>query len=133
MNLRQKYILVRYIIPQMFQILQLLCYATLAQQIEANYDRSESYVLFPVVESFPEDEECSQGFYDTGNTVPHAVDPQDVALFESSDEEIYDTGISEETTTKIHELTLACKEFKVKVTENFAQRRQGYVYDTHAS
>lgn len=84
----------------MFQILQLLCYATLAQ---TNYDRSKSYV---VIESFPENEECSQGFYDTRNTVP-----QDVALFESSDdEEVYDTAISDETVAKINELSLACKD-----------------------
>lgn len=115
----------------MFQILELLCYTALAQQIKTSRDRTESYVLFPVIETFTENEECGQRLYDTGNTVPCTVDPQDVALFESSDEEVYDTGISEETTAKIHELTLACKEFKEKVSENFTQRRQGYVCDTH--
>lgn len=73
----------------MFQILQLLCYLALAQHINDHHHHG-SYV---VIESFTE------------NAVA-----QDVALFESSDEEVYDIAISDETVAKINELSLACKD-----------------------
>ena len=112
----------RLTLDQKAKLLQLLVwnFARL-QQEQAAYDESESYVMFPRVETFTEDEICCECLDNAGETVPHPIDIHDVALCETSDEEEYDTSISGETAKQIAELMLACKEFQLKVPEDFSQ------------
>lgn len=130
---RTKYIFIR-IFPQVVQLLWvmiLLCNSTTSQYVKTEYNHSKPYVLLPVVETLPKDENCSQRFNQTRDSIPHTVDPKDVALFETSDEEIDDTGISDETTTKIRELSLACKEFELKVSKYLKQTGHQDIHYTH--
>lgn len=119
LTLRQKYILVR-IMPQLLQLaasMASLSNASLAHYYKTNCNHDQPEILRPVIETFTENKKRRQGFEQTRNSVPHPVDPKDVALFESSDEEVDDTGISEETAAKIRELTLARKELELKVAQ----------------
>ena len=112
----------RLTLDQKAKLLQLLVwnFARL-QQEQAAYDESESYVMFPRVETFTEDEICCECLDNTGETVPHPIDIHDVALCETSDEEEYDTSISSETAEQIAQLVLACKELELKVPQNFGK------------
>jgi hypothetical protein len=124
LTLRKTYILVR-IMPHLFQLavtMALMSNAALAQQYKASRNHSQAQILKPVIEPFTENEKRRQGFDHTRNAIPHPVDPKNVALFESSDEEVDDTGISEETAAKIRELTLARKELELKVTQYLKER-----------
>jgi hypothetical protein len=85
------------------------------QQEQAAYNEYQSDVMFPGIETLTEDEIGCQGFNDSGESVPHAVDVHDVAFGETSDEEEYDTAVSSETAEQIAQLVLACKEFELKV------------------
>lgn len=119
LTLRQKYILVR-IMPQLVQLaasMASLSNASLAHYYKTYYNHDQPEILRPVIETFTENKKRRQGFEQPRHPVPHPVDPKDVALFESSDEEVDDTGISEETAAKIRELTLARKELELKVTQ----------------
>ena len=109
-------------LDQKMKLIRLLVWNfTRLQQEQAAYDERESEVMFPRIEAFTEDEICCECFDNAGETVPHPVDVHDVALCETSDEEEYDTSISSETAKQIAELMLACKEFQLKVPENFSQ------------
>lgn len=110
----------------------LIGHAASAQYIKANADHRQTKVLAPVYETFTEQKVRRQGFDHARNPVPHPVDPKDIALPESSDEEVDDAGISDETATKIRELTLACKELELKVAEYLKQTRHKYVHDAHS-
>jgi hypothetical protein len=83
---------------------------------QAAYNEYQSEVVVPGIETLTEDEIGCQGFNDSRESVPHAVDVHDVAFGETSDEEEYDTAVSSETTEQIAQLVLACKEFELKVT-----------------
>ena len=123
LTLRKTYILVR-IMPHLFQLavtMALMSNAALAQQYKARRNHSQAQILKPVIEPFTENEKRRQGFDHTRHAIPHPVDPKNVALFESSDEEVDDTGISDETAAKIRELTLARKELELKVTQYLKQ------------
>jgi hypothetical protein len=50
-----------------------------------------------------------QGFDNPRESVPY---PVDVALCETSDEEEYDTAVSDETAKQVADLMIACKEFQ---------------------
>jgi hypothetical protein len=109
--------------PQLFQLaVLLLSNAALAQQHKASCNHSQTEVLKPIGETFSENKKRRQGFDQPRKAIPHTVNPENVALFESSDEEVYDTGISEETSAKIRELTLARKELELKVTQYLKER-----------
>ena len=109
-------------LDQKAKLLELLVWNfTRLQQEQAAYDECESEVMFPGIEAFAEYKVRRQGFDYPRETVPHAVDVHDVALCETSDEEEYDTSISCETTEKIAQLVLACKEFQLKVTDNLSK------------
>jgi DNA-binding LytR/AlgR family response regulator len=123
LTLRQTYILVR-IMPQLVKLtitLMLLSNTTLAQQYEASRNHRQAQVLKPIIEPLTENKKRRQGFDHTRHAIPHPVDPKNVALFESSDEEVYDTGISSETAEKIRELSSACKELQLKVSNYFEE------------
>jgi hypothetical protein len=124
LTLRQSYILVR-IMPQLAQLvitLMLLSNTTLAQQYQASRNHRQAQVLKPIIEPLTENKKRRQGFDHARHAIPHPVHPKNVALFESSDEEVDDTGISDETASKIRELTLARKELELKVTQYLKQR-----------
>ena len=112
----------RLTLDQKAKLLQLLVwnFARL-QQEQTRYDHYESEIMFPRVETFTEDEICCECLDNAGETVPHSIDVHDVALCETSDEEEYDTSISGETAKQIADLMLACKEFQLKVPENFSK------------
>ena len=120
------------IVPQLYVMALLIGYASTAQYIKTDAYHRQAKILAPVYETFTEQKVRRQGFDHARNSIPHAVDPKDVALFESSDEEIDDTSISGETASKIRELTLACKELELKVSEYLKQTRHDYVDDAHA-
>jgi hypothetical protein len=112
----------RLTLDQKAKLLELLVWnLTRLQQEQTAYDECESEVMFPGIESFTEDKIRRQGFDYTRETVPHTVDVHDVALCETSDEEEYDTSISCETTEKIAQLVLACKEFQLKVPQDLSK------------
>jgi uncharacterized protein YeaC (DUF1315 family) len=112
----------RLTLDQKAKLLELLVWnLTRLQQEQAAYDEYQSEIMCPGIESFAEDKIRRQGFDYTRETVPHTVDVHDVALCETSDEEEYDTSISCETTEQIAQLVLACKEFQLKVTEDFSK------------
>ena len=112
----------RLTIEQKTKLLQLLVWnLSRTQQEQTAYDEYESEVVIPGIEALTEDKVRRQGFDYTREAVPHAVDVHDVALCETSDEEEDDTGISSETTEKIAELVLACKEFELKVSDDFGE------------
>jgi hypothetical protein len=92
------------------------------EQEQAAYDEYESEVVIPGVEAFTEYEIRRQGFDYPREPIPHAVDVHDVALCETFDEEEYDTSVSSETTEQIAQLVLACKEFQLKVADDFGER-----------
>jgi hypothetical protein len=92
------------------------------EQEQAAYDEYESEVVIPGVEAFTEYEIRRQGFDYPREPIPHPINIHDVALCETSDEEEYDTSVSCETTEQITQLVLACKEFQLKVAEDFGER-----------
>ena len=112
----------RLTLEQKAQLVQLLVWnLTRLQQEQAAYDEYEAEVMRPRIETFTEDKIRRQGFDNPRETVPHAVDIHDVALCETSDEEEYDTSISSETTEQIAQLMFACKEFQLKVADDFSK------------
>ena len=112
----------RLTLDQKAQLIQLLVWnLTRLQQEQSAYDEYESEVMCPGIEAFTEDKIRRQGFDNSRESVPHAIDVHDVALCETSDEEEYDTSISGETTEQIAQLMLACKEFQLKVTEDLSE------------
>ena len=112
----------RLTLDQKAQLLQLLVWnLTRLQQEQAAYDEYEAEVMRPRIETFTEDKIRRQGFDYPRETIPHAVDVHDVALCETSDEEEYDTSISSETTEQIAQLMFACKEFQLKVPQDFSK------------
>ena len=114
----------RLTIDQKEKLLKLLVWnLSRVQQEQAAYDEYESEIMIPRIETFTEYEVRRQGFDNPRETVPHAVDVHDVALCETSDEEEYDTSVSCETTEQIAQLVLACKEFQLKVAEDFGERQ----------
>lgn len=129
--MRRTYILIS-ILPQIYMMALLIGYASTAQYIQTDAYHRQAKILSPVYETLTEQKVRRQGFDHARNSIPHAVDPKDVALFESSDEEIDDTGISCETASKIRELTLACKELELKVAKYLEQTRHDYVDNAHA-
>ena len=113
----------RLTIDQKAKLLELLVWnLSRVQQEQAAYDEYESEVMIPGIETFTEYEIRRQGFDNPRETIPHAVDIHDVALCETSDEEEYDTSVSCETTEQIAQLMLACKEFQLKIPDNFGER-----------
>jgi len=112
----------RLTLEQKTQLLQLLVWnLSRSQKEQSAYDEYEPEVVIPGIEAFAEYEIRRQGFDNSREAVPHPVDVHDVALCETSDEEEYDTSISSETTEQIAQLVLACKEFQLKVTEDFSK------------
>jgi hypothetical protein len=112
----------RLTLDQKAKLLELLVWNfTRLQQEQAAYDEYQPEVMIPGIETFTEDKVRRQGFDYPRESVPHAVDVHDVALCETSDEEEYDTSISSETTEKIAQLVLACKEFQLKVTDDLSK------------
>ena len=113
----------RLTIDQKAKLLELLVWnLSNLHQDQAYCDEYESEILMPCRETFTEDEIRSYSFQNTRETIPHAVDIHDVALCETSDEEEYDTSISCETTEQIAQLMIACKEFQLKVADDFSER-----------
>lgn len=113
----------RLTLEQKTQLLQLLVWnLSRVQQEQSAYDEYESEVVVPGIEAFTQDKIRRQGFDYPRETVPHAVDVHDVALCETFDEEEYDTSVSSETTEQIAQLVLACKEFQLKIAEDFSER-----------
>jgi uncharacterized protein YeaC (DUF1315 family) len=107
---------------QKTQLIQLLVWnLSRVQQEQAAYDEYESYVMIPGIEAFTEDKIRRHGFDYPRESIPHPVDVHDVALCETSDEEEYDTAVSSETTEQIAQLVLACKEFQLKVPDDFSK------------
>jgi len=114
----------RLTLDQKTQLLQLLVWnLSRVQDEQTAYDEYESEVVIPGIEAFTEYEIRRQGFDDTRQTVPHPVDVHDVALCETSDEEEYDTSVSCDTAEQIAQLVLACKEFQLKVADDFGERQ----------
>ena len=112
----------RLTIDQKEKLLELLVWnLSNLHQDQAYRDEYESEILMPCRETFTEDEIRSCSFQNTRETIPHAVDIHDVALCETSDEEEYDTSISCETTEQIAQLMIACKEFQLKVADDFSK------------
>jgi hypothetical protein len=112
----------RLTIDQKAKLLELLVWnLSRVQEEQAAYDEYQPSIMIPGIESFTEYEVRRQGFDNTRESVPHAVDVHDVALCETSDEEEYDTSISSETAEQIAQLVLACKELQLKVPQNFSQ------------
>ena len=113
----------RLTLDQKAKLLELLVWnLSRVQQEQAAYDEYESEIVIPGIEAFTEDKIRRQCFDDSRETVPHTVDVHDVALCETFDEEEYDTSVSCETTEQIAQLVLACKEFQLKVAEDFGER-----------
>jgi hypothetical protein len=100
-----------------------------AKQKNAKYDDCEAGILMPRVETLPENYVCRYRLKNRRNPVPHSIYPEDVCLFEASDEEEDDTAVSEETAAKVAELVAACKELQLKVTEYFGDAEQYEVQD----
>lgn len=112
----------RLTLDQKAQLIQLLVWnLSRVQQEQTAYYEYQPEVMIPGIETFTEDKVRRQGFDYSRETVPHAVDVHDVALCETSDEEEYDTSISCETTEKIAQLVLACKEFQLKVPQDLSK------------
>jgi hypothetical protein len=112
----------RLTLDQKAQLIQLLVWnLTRLQQEQTAHDEYESEIMCPGIETFTENKIRRQGFDNPRETIPHAIDVHDVALCETFDEEEYDTSISCETTEQIAQLVLACKEFQLKVTEDFGE------------
>jgi hypothetical protein len=112
----------RLTLDQKAQLLTLLVWnLTRLEEEQAAYDEYKSDVLGQGIETFTEDKIRRQGFDYPRETIPHAIDVHDVAFCETSDEEEYDTSISRETTEQIAQLMLACKEFKLKVTDDLGK------------
>jgi len=112
----------RLTLDQKAKLLELLVWnLARLQQEQAAYNEYQPNIMFPRVETFTEDEIGCEGLDNAGETIPHSIDVHDVAFCETSDEEEYDTSISSETTEQIANLMLACKEFQLKVPENFSQ------------
>jgi len=91
------------------------------QQHETHCNHHNAKVLIPLVHTFSQNNIGSNAFYDTRHTIPHRIDEHDIPLCEASDEEEYDTNISSETADQIAQLVAACKEFQLKVPENFSE------------
>jgi len=112
----------RLTMDQKAQLIQLLVWnLSRVQQEQTAYDEYKSEIMIPGIESFTEDKIRRQGFDNPRESVPHAVDVHDVALCETSDEEEYDTSISCETAEQVAQLVLACKEFQLKVSQDFGK------------
>ena len=104
----------RLTLDQKAKLLELLVWnLSNLHQDQAYCDEYESEILMPCRETFTEYEVRRQ---DPRETIPHAVD---VALCE----EEYDTTVSCETAEQIAQLVLACKEFQLKVAQDFSERQ----------
>jgi hypothetical protein len=112
----------RLTLGQKAQLVELLVWnLARLQQEQAAYNEYESEVMHPGIEAFTEDKIRRQGFDYPRESIPHTIDIHDVALCETSDEEEYDTSISCETAEQIAQLVLACKEFQLKVPQDFSK------------
>jgi hypothetical protein len=111
-------------VRQKVKLALLLGYLAHAEQKDAKYDDCEAGILMPRVETLPENYIGSNRLKYRRNAVPHPVHPEDIGIFEASDEEEDDPAISEETTAKVAELVAACKELQLKVTEYFGDAKQ---------
>lgn len=112
-------------------IATLIGHAALLQHHKTQGDHSQTDILAPVVETLAQKDVRRKGFEQPRDAIPCRIYKQDVSLFESSDEEVYDTGISSETTEKIRELSSACKELQLKVSKYFEQGHEEDVQETH--
>jgi len=89
------------------------------EQQQAERYNYYAHVLIPMAETLSEEDICCDSFDESGHSIPHSIDVSDISCSETFDEIEYDTSISSETTEKIAQLVAACKEFKLKVTEDF--------------
>jgi hypothetical protein len=80
-------------------------------------------VLVPVCKTFSENNKRRNGFEYSRYPVPHAIHENNIRLFETDYEEVYDPDISSETTEKIAQLVASCKELQMKVAEYFGDRQ----------
>ena len=111
-------------VRQKVKLALLLGYLAHAEQKYAENDDYEAGILLPRVETLTENDVRRDRLKNCRNPVPHPVHPEDVGIFEASDGEEDDPGISEETAAKIAELVAACKELQLKVTEYFGDAQQ---------
>ena len=94
----------RLTLDQKAQLIQLLVWnLSRVQQEQSAYDEYETDVMCPGIEAFTEYENPRE-------TITHTVDVHED-----------DTSISCETTEQIAQLVLACKEFQLKVPEDFSK------------
>lgn len=113
------------------QVIASIANTALSQHKYSCYNKTKASVLATCIETFAQEEVNSDSLDDGRDAVPHSIDIHDVPAFESLDEEVYDTGISDETTRQIFLLAAACKEFKLGVTKNLGDTEQSYDQVTH--
>ena len=106
-------------------------FSVVLHEHETKCNEYNADVLVPLIHAFSQYQISGDAFNDTGHSIPHGVYEHDVALCETSDEEEYDTRISEETTEQIAQLVAACKEFKLKISENFSEAESQQVEHAH--
>lgn len=104
---------------QKIKVAMLLGYLAHTHQKNTENDDYEAGILIPRIETLPENYICRDGFKNRRHPIPHSVDPEDIGIFEASDQEEDNSGVSEETAAKVAELVAACKEFQLKITEYF--------------
>jgi len=113
------------------QVIASIANAATMQHKYSCYNHQKAAVLARCIETFAQEEVNSDSLDDGRDTVPHSIDIHDVPSFESLDEEVYDTSISDETTRQILLLTAACKEFKLRIPENLGYTEETNGQETH--
>jgi hypothetical protein len=106
-------------------------FSIVLQKQETSYNEKNAKILIPLIHSLTQNKISGYAFNDTGQPIPHGVDEEDIALCETSDEEEYDTCVSDETIEQIAQLVAACKEFKLKIPEHFGEGESQNVQITH--
>lgn len=103
----------------MIRVISLITYAAAVQYKYACDNETKAAILCARIQAFTQQEIYRKSLDDGRDTIPHPVHIHDVPALESLDEEVYDTGISDETASQILLLAAASKEFKLRISEDF--------------
>lgn len=109
-------------LKQRWNMIQVICLITYAAAVHHKYacdNEAKAAILCARIQAFTQQKIDGNSFNDGRDTIPHPIDIHDVPALESLDEEVDDTGISDETASHILLLAAASKEFKLRISENF--------------
>jgi len=109
-------------LKQRWNMIRVICLITYAAAVHHQYacdNQEKAAILCARIQAFTQQEIYRNSLNDGRDAIPHPVHIHDVPALESLDEEVYDTGISDETASQILLLAAASKEFKLRISKDF--------------